>query len=261
MVLVCAFVIACFSLWPNKVYRTVLIVLAIPIGVYAMLTLSMLTVGGLLIGSVTFVAYRYLRTCGKGQKGPLLLLLMIAIGMYGAIPVVEKTLREEGKTGDFLEMPGTVRTGDGEITVLRMVSVTRNIAERVATWKFYIDEIARSGDEWVFGHETPPDRERYPSAYNYYLDFVYNFGVVALVPIMWLIASTLWKSGRNWKDISANPDFFALLGAVLFLVLVDNSLTVGLRQPYPGIVTFFLWGVLLSRLSALGRTAGTHGSE
>jgi hypothetical protein len=35
---------------------------------------------------------------------------------------------------------------------------------------------------------------------------------------------------------------------VLFLILTDNSLKVGMRQPYPGILTFFFWGVLLSRL-------------
>jgi len=31
-------------------------------------------------------------------------------------------------------------------------------------------------------------------------------------------------------------------------VLIDNSLKVGFRQPYPGIIMFFLWGVLLNRL-------------
>jgi hypothetical protein len=67
--------------------------------------------------------------------------------------------------------------------------------------------------------------------------------LIALFPIIWLIAFTLWKSGRHWKEISANPEFFALTGAVLFLLFVNNSLTVGLRQPYPGIVTFFLWGM------------------
>ena len=196
-----------------------------------------------------------------------MLLLMIAIGIYSVFPVVEKTFREEGKMGNLLETPDAERTpeaeqtDDGEVNVARKVAMARNVPERIAIWRFYIDGIAGSGNKWVLGHETPPDRELYPSAHNYYLDFVYNFGLIALVPILWLIAFTLWKSGRHWKEIATNPEFFALTGVVLFLLLVDNSLKVGLRQPYPGIFTFFLWGVLISRLGELGRTAGTHGAE
>jgi hypothetical protein len=40
---------------------------------------------------------------------------------------------------------------------------------------------------------------------------------------------------------------------VLLLVLVGNSLTVGLRQPYAGIFTFFIWGLLLGKLGLLGQ--------
>ena len=42
--------------------------------------------------------------------------------------------------------------------------------------------------------------------------------------------------------------YAGLAAIVLFLVVIDNSLKVGLRQPYPGILTFFLWGLLLARL-------------
>lgn len=35
---------------------------------------------------------------------------------------------------------------------------------------------------------------------------------------------------------------------VRFLVLVDSNFEVTLRQPYPGIFAFFLWGLLLARL-------------
>ena len=30
--------------------------------------------------------------------------------------------------------------------------------------------------------------------------------------------------------------------------MIVNMLKVGMRQPYPGIITFFLWGLLLSHL-------------
>ena len=42
-------------------------------------------------------------------------------------------------------------------------------------------------------------------------------------------------------------------------VIIDNSFKVGLRQPYPGIITFFLWGLLLSRLSPMPSGAPIYG--
>jgi hypothetical protein len=37
-----------------------------------------------------------------------------------------------------------------------------------------------------------------------------------------------------------------VVGVVLFFLLADNMLKVGMRQPYPGIITFFLWGIVIS---------------
>ena len=54
---------------------------------------------------------------------------------------------------------------------------------------------------------------------------------------------------RALRSRTVTTDLFWLLGAVAFFVLIDNFLKVGFRQPYPGILMFFLWGVLLTRLS------------
>jgi len=252
VILVSAFLIACFSLWQEQLHRIVLMALAIPIGAYAMLSLSMLTIVGLLIGSVLFVAYRHLHKRSKDQRGQLLLLIMIATGIYGAMAVIDKNLDEMGKAEQFFETLTTAQVIEDNVAVMD------NVSEKVNIWKFYIDEIASTGNEWAFGHQRPPDRKLYLSAHNYYLDFIYNFGLIAFVPILWLMVFTIRKIGRHWKEITADPFFVALTGAVLFLLLVDNFVKVGLRQAYPGIVTFFLWGVLLSKLSELGRAAAVH---
>jgi O-antigen ligase len=162
------------------------------------------------------------------------------------------------KAGNVFDIAAAVLSYDDDAT---SKDIPRNVAARLRVWQFYVGEIASSGNEWAVGHPSPPDRKLYPSAHNYYLDFIYNFGFFALVPLLWLIAFTLWMSGRHWKEILAKPEFFALMGAVLFLLLVDNSLKVGLRQPYPGIVTFFLWGMLISRLGQLGGTGRTLRAE
>ena len=133
-------------------YRTALTVLAIPIGAYAALSLSMFTVGGLLNGSVTFMANQYLRKGDKGQKGPLVLLLMIVIGIYGAIPVVDRTFRNAGKVGHSFEMQAVGRTGDDDSLRKKILrnEIPGYAASRLSIWQFYIDEIASGGNELAF---------------------------------------------------------------------------------------------------------------
>lgn len=117
-----------------------------------------------------------------------------------------------------------------------------------AHWQYYWDGASESPRTFLLGHASRPERENAPSAHNYYLDLLYTFGIFALMPIFYLLVHTLRQLRRVFKDGSAPPDTVALAILVLFLVLVDNSLKVGLRQPYPGLITFFLWGVLLNRL-------------
>jgi hypothetical protein len=51
---------------------------------------------------------------------------------------------------------------------------------------------------------------------------------------------------RRRESLSGQTLWLAAL--VAFLVLVDSNFKVTLRQPYPGIFVYFLWGLLLSRL-------------
>jgi len=50
-----------------------------------------------------------------------------------------------------------------------------------------------------------------------------------------------------------------LTGVVLYLILIDNNLKVTLRQPYPGILFAFLWGIFLNKIMRLQRC--TNGNE
>jgi hypothetical protein len=124
-----------------------------------------------------------------------------------------------------------------------------NIMERLYYWEYYSKNIVSGSKRVLFGHRKRPDRAKYPSAHNYYLDFVFNFGVLAILPLLGLIGYTVLMVYLGWEPILASSSLLGLTLVVFLLVLVDNSFKVGLRQPYPGILTFFLWGVLLSRLS------------
>ena len=124
-----------------------------------------------------------------------------------------------------------------------------SIHERWYYWRLYLDGLMDGPRTFLLGHEQRFPRELAPSAHNYFLDMAYNFGVVSLLPLLYLFVHTCIKVYRRLRvgEFSVALGGHALLW--LFFVLVDNSLKVGLRQPYPGMVVFFLWGVLLSRLA------------
>lgn len=131
------------------------------------------------------------------------------------------------------------------------IRIPINILSRIAYWKQYTMKIVTSPKILLIGNDEIPDRANHPSAHNYYLDFTYHFGLIALFPVLILLIYTCAMIHRQRQKIYLLPGMVGLCFVTVFLLLIDNSLKVGLRQPYPGIFTFFLWGLLLNRLSDL----------
>lgn len=118
-------------------------------------------------------------------------------------------------------------------------------------WRHYAEEILESPRTLLVGHPAPPDRTQYPSAHNYWLDVGYNFGLIALLPVLGMF---VWTMRMLWSKRAAvlhDPLLFATGLAFLYLFVVESSLKVGLRQPYPGILSFFIWGLLIFRVRGL----------
>jgi hypothetical protein len=127
-----------------------------------------------------------------------------------------------------------------------------NLDKRLGIWNFYVRGIKEADTKTLlFGHAGVLHRKDHPSAYNYYIDVLYNFGLLAFFPVMMLVLYTLWLVWMKRRFIIQSPPLLGLAFVVLFLVFVENSFKVGLRQAYPGIYSFFLWGLLISRLWAL----------
>jgi hypothetical protein len=138
--------------------------------------------------------------------------------------------------------PDADRMANGSAYVQKFADVLQgklpgNLATRLKDWQMYGAWVAESP---LLGHSQPPAREVSTSAHNWYLDFAYSFGILGLLPVLGLIGFTAWSlrgaSAQGWW----------LAGFVAFLVLVDSSFKVTLRQPYPGIFSYFLWGLLLA---------------
>jgi len=145
---------------------------------------------------------------------------------------------------------GQARTVDSApVNISVPVTLEARLETRLEFWKIYFKGSTESLKSFLFGHIDRPDISVIPSAHNYYLDLLYNFGFIALLPLLYLLIVTLKRFFQIHRHHVFQYDLIALSGLVLFFVLIDNSLKVGFRQPYSGIIMFFLWGVLLSRLS------------
>jgi O-antigen ligase len=233
-IFVATYLLTLCSLWHSPEYRRPLALLGLTMGIYAAATVSTLAVGILVMGIAGFALYNWLNGPDRRELAVMALLVATLAACYFAFA--------SGKTifADKYSLGG--------IDSDRSLSAPLNVRERIDYWNFYGRAIGEHPYAAAMGHAAPPDRVKNPSAHNYYLDFAYNFGLIALLPLAVLLAITLAALWKQRRKILRSPPLLGLTAAVLFLVLLDNSLKVGMRQPYPGIFTFFLWGVLLSNL-------------
>jgi hypothetical protein len=245
LMIVGAYLIALCSLWDVRRYRMVLLMLSAPMGLYVIASASNLAIGLLLAGVVGFSAYETVH--GRGTRTVLALGVLVITSSFFYFSIMNNTTTVFAEKYRGMPMVDLAMV-DRDARVPQNIKVPQNIAQRIEHWKFYTGGVLESVKSAALGHATLPDRTQHPSAHNYYLDFAYHFGVIALLPLLGLIALTLIGIRRNWGAFLSSPSLLGLAAVVLFLILADNAVKVGMRQPYPGILTFFLWGVLLTEL-------------
>ncbi|MCE3000717.1 MAG: hypothetical protein ACK59Y_00040 [Betaproteobacteria bacterium] len=229
---VAAYLLGLYTLWEDPLYRKILLGMGAALGIYTGASVSALANAGLIAGVVAFAVIAGRRS--RPRKPLVALVLAVLVCSIGYFSVATGRM---GPKYDLIHLQTDAAT-----------FAPKNLAQRIAYWKFYAGEILASPKSAVLGHVAPPDRTKYPSAHNYYLDFAYNFGIVPLLPLLGLIGLTLFGVRRQWHVVKTSLPLLGLTAVVLFLLLVDNSFKVGMRQPYPGILTFFLWGLLLTWL-------------
>jgi hypothetical protein len=238
VIFISAYLLALFSLWTHPGQRVVLVGLGVVMGVYTAMSFSALALGLFMLGTGVLMAKRL-----KPWQ-TVAIFLAIAAG-------IAATLWGLRNTGEFLEKyrPSVITPAAGQFGP----EVPESVSRRIADWTIHGRGIVENPQTLLFGHSEALDRAVTTSAHNYYLDFVYNFGAVAFLPLFALICYTVVLVVRNRSAVSRDLGLLGLALVVLFLVLVDSNFKVTLRQPYPGVFTFFLWGLLLSRLSRLRR--------
>ena len=252
VIFVSAYLVALFSLWDLRTHRQLLLILAPMLAIYVVASTSIPAILMLTIGFLGFAIFKLASTT---EKLPAVLCLLVMTMTWSSIQYTQALFPDTcGFTNKLaplqLAKSATFATPEPESGII----YPKNLTERLGIWAYYTKNIVTNPRVFLFGQAGLPDRAKYPSAHNYYLDCIYNFGLIALVPILALMAYTFALIYRHRRDILFSPGLFGLCMVTLFLILVDNSLKVSLRQPYPGIFTFFLWGALLSKLIDLNKS-------
>lgn len=252
------YVIALFALSEEAGYRKGLLLLSVIIGAYAAFAFSMLAYALIVTGVLVYFVRNLLlrKNVGHGVS----MVLMVGLGVAMSLLFVNGAFLR-AKFGIDLSkifsipgvssIPGISAISNFNISIKEITggpAILNNREERLVYWRFYLSEIFDSYSSFWLGHVSAPDRTKFPSAHNYYFDFIYNFGFLAVLPLLGLVVFTVYSALRNTLRIWASPEVIGIMGVVLFFVLADNMLKVGMRQPYPGIITFFLWGVVLAVL-------------
>lgn len=121
--------------------------------------------------------------------------------------------------------------------------------QKIAGWNSYLNIIFNDPQTFLVGHSDISKNIQIISPHNYYLDFIYNFGIIGMLPLIGLITFTAYKTLLNFKEVVRNSKLFFPLVSLGFLLFIENMFYMGLKQPYPGIISFFMWGIYLSRLN------------
>ena len=234
------YILSVSALFEERKFRFVILTLAPFMGIYAIASASMLAMAIMTLGCVWILLLLASKERNIKRLSYLFLLLVLgSMFLYGAA-ANNKLL--DAKIGASKQQSQEMQSQE--------MQVPSNLSERFRYWRIYWKGLTASPEIFLFGNTSRPDRASVPSAHNYYLDFMYNFGFLGILPIFIAMGYTILLLYRRVL-IGKKTDLMTLGGLVLFYLIVDNFLKVGLRQPYPGMIMFFLWGVLLSRLAEL----------
>jgi len=243
LIFVCAYAYTMANLWNS--HRKSLYILTPLMFVYATASISFLTIIAFIAFIATFAFTKLSEYLDKVLAavaiviGVMILLIMMQayLGIandYTNIGVVEGASKRNIDTGQYI----------GKIQRLNEGKTPVNLQERFEIWKLYGSYITESSRVALLGHNAPLPRKVRTSAHNWYLDMIYNFGLISLLPLVCLAGFTVFLCWQYRKTLPSETVWLAVI--VFYLVVIDSNFKVTLREPYPGIFTYFLWGLLLS---------------
>ena len=250
-VIVIIYFFALFGMLEHKRFTMIFYIFTPLLGIYAAASASMTAIGCLVLGLMLFSFYSWLRF-NKIIPVFILIITIALIGGYVSLAVCKNNGNNLfAHKFSYLSKFSFIECYKTKKFDATYFPDDNHLSERIYYWKYYINNITKSPYTLLCGHTEQPDINIIPSAHNYYLDFIYNFGLIAFVPFFYYFFITLMLLIRHYRSIYAVNQLFGLTVSVLLFLFVDNFVKVGMRQPYPGIATFFLWGYLFQELKTI----------
>lgn len=225
------------KMWTTNFRKGCLVLLGVLLTLYLSMSLSPIAPLLMLVGLIVFAWMRY----KIDQDKSACILLTLVVFSYVIV----------GSNVDRYQA-GSIQNPTSEF-VSSTMNREANLMLPQQSQDYSIKNIFTSVETLFFGHSKRPARTQEMTTKNYYLDLAFNFGVLALLPIFIFLIYTIYLLKSNWKVVRLSIELVLLALVVMTLVLVDNLIQVGLRQPYPGIFMFFLWGLLTIKLQSINK--------
>lgn len=234
VVFVGAYLISLFGLWAHPRYRNVLVLLALLMTIYSVLSSSPVALAMLLVGVMLFLLLQMKR---DGIN------IRLCILLAGVLTITGMHYVQNGTSKHVVDVP-------------QLLNDARNLPQSSSDaqtqepkWKVNVSNVFQHPGVFFFGHPHPTDKADAYFFGNYYADLINNFGIVGFLPVFLILIYTFSSVFIKRKALSAHPSMVGLVFVVSFLLIVENNFNDSLLHPYPSIFTFFLLGILLNALS------------
>lgn len=191
-----------------------------------------------LLGLSVFVAAFMVASVRARQRYMMAMLLLILFSSLG-YSILKENVQQQWETVAFEQEyePDTNSPED------RLAADMKPDTDRVNQWLAVLENPAII----IFGHAVPMERHELDRSTNYYADLVYNFGLIVVLPLLFLLSYTVFRFAVSEQK---SPVLIGLFLIVLYQITVVGMTKFALKQPYSGIIIFFLWGVLLTMLQS-----------
>jgi hypothetical protein len=237
-----------FALWGRSRWTRIAIACLIPIALVQLVASgSVNALAAAVIGLAGFVAFHWRDRQYRWQLASILVVALLSGAGYSLLRDANN-LANQGHAKSSAESTPTqspARPGQYDATWSIAAATTQARAEQ---WRFFSGEIIAAPSAFLLGHQTRPNRSLHPNAQNYWLDAMYSFGALAILPLVALLAMTARLAFTRRRELCSDPVLLGTAMAAGYLVLVESMFHVGLRVPYPGIIAFFILGLLIARL-------------
>ncbi len=128
-----------------------------------------------------------------------------------------------------------------ETTYFKIINFLPLLADRMSSILFYINEISNLREFLIGKNNINISNPLFSTSFNYFVDYIYNFGFLTLIPLLYLIFSFFKKLVFYLQNPKSKFIVFSSFVILIFL-LVDTFIKSSLREIYVGNLFYFLWG-------------------